>query len=257
MCKEASTDDNEDEDANEEEQLRRNFEEVLGSIMEVAPAEFLPCLPPCAERLSQWISTQQHKVVGLYLGCDLIQHLKEQSEPMWPALMPEVFRAIGDADPDVRTAASYAVNLAAPLPRFAEAAPESFKRLAQVITTAKVGRGRRNEKARIALDNAVAAMVTLAIDKAAQCPAEVNAWAIILSQLPMREDEDEAKKVHAKIVDLMAAEHVGLLGAKAHLAIPVVALGHLNLGLVLLVLDDLHTGTGLEHGDDVGLVEDV
>merc|ERR1712008_108597 len=149
------------------------------------------------------VSTQQHKVVGLYLGCDLIQHLKEQSEPVWPALMPEVFRAIGDVDPDARTAASYAVNLAAPLPRFAEAAPESFKRLAQVITTAKVGRGRRNEKARIARDNAVAAMVTLATDKAAQCPA--------------------------KIVDLMAAEHAGLLGANRE-----------NLGKVLSFLAEVY-----------------
>jgi len=222
-------DDNDDADQNAEEQLRRSFEEVLGSIMEVAPAEFLPCLTMCAERLSQWVSTQQHKVVGLYLGCDLIQHLKEHSEPVWPALMPEVFKAMGDADPDARTAASYAVNLAAPLPRFAEAAPDSFKRLAHVITTAKVGRGKRDEKARIALDNAVAAMVTLAIDKAAQCPAEVNAWAIILSKMPLREDEDEAKKVHAKMVDLMAAEHAGLLGPNRE-----------NLGKVLSFLAEIY-----------------
>jgi len=221
--------DNDDEDENEEEQLRRNFEEVLGSIMEVAPAEFLPCLPTCGERLAQWVSTKQHKVVGLYLGCDLIQHLKEHSEPLWQAFMPEVFRAIGDTDPDARTAASYAVNLAAPLPRFAEAAPEAFRRLAQVITTAKVGRGKRDEKARMALENAVAAMVTLAIEKAAQCPPEVNAWAIILSKLPLREDEEEAKKVHAKIVDLTAAEHAGLLGSDRE-----------NLGKVLSVLAEVY-----------------
>jgi len=55
-------------------------------------------------------------------------------------------------------------------------------------------------------------MLSLAKEKPNQCPAEVNAWQLVVSKLPLNEDDDEGKKVHQTIVDLLLAQHQGLLG---------------------------------------------
>mmetsp|Transcript_76341 Transcript_76341/g.182761 ORF Transcript_76341/g.182761 Transcript_76341/m.182761 type:complete len:1118 (-) Transcript_76341:59-3412(-) len=220
--------DEEDHDPKaEEDQLRRNYEEVLGAMMKVSPAEFLPCLPRCAERIQQWVATKEHKVLGLYLVCDLLEHLKEHSESAWPIFMPKIFENIFDTDADARTAAAYAVNLAAPLPKFAEASPEVFKALARVLSGAKPKK--REEKARIALDNAVAAMLSMLKEKGQLCPPDVQAWDMVLSKLPLRDDCEEAKKVHEKLIDLVLAQNQGLLGADNR-----------NLGKVLSILAEIY-----------------
>lgn len=213
----------------EEEQLRRNYEEVLGAVMEVATEHFLPCVPLCAERIASWIQTKQNKVLGLYLACDLLSHLREKSESAWPAFMPEVFRSLGDnEDADARTAAAYAINMAAPLSSFAEASPEAFRRLAHIVGGARPKK--RDAKGKLAFDNAVAALFALAKDKSAQCPPEVQAWPLVLAKLPIRDDEDEAKKVHERLVDLVLAQHDGMLGGPSRS----------NLGAALSVLAEVY-----------------
>mmetsp|Transcript_36902 Transcript_36902/g.95239 ORF Transcript_36902/g.95239 Transcript_36902/m.95239 type:complete len:1129 (+) Transcript_36902:187-3573(+) len=224
--------DDEDPDG-EEEQLRRNYEEVLGAIMKVSPAEFMACLPKCGQCIGAWLQQKQNKVLALYLACDLIQHLKEQSESIWPVFMPEVFKGLGDEDADVRIASAYAVNLAAPLPRFAEAAPEAFRRLAQIINGAKPKK--RDDKGKLALDNAVAALLMMAKEKPQQCPAEIQAWQIVVGKLPLRDDEDEAKKVHKTVVDLVMAQHEGLLGGP----------NRDHLGPVLSILAEVYKVDGI------------
>jgi len=213
----------------EEEQLRRNYEEVLGAVMQVAPVEFMPCLPICAERIKGWISTKENKVLGLYLACDLIQCLKEQSESVWPCFMQEVYCALLDADADARRAAAYAINLAAPLTNFSgQVAVEAIRRLVQIVGGAKPKK--RDDKGKLALDNAVAALLTLAVEKPNHCPPETQVWPTIITRLPLRDDLEEAKKMHEKLVDLVVEQHPGLLGGpeRAH------------LGLVLSVLAEIH-----------------
>ncbi|CAK9022204.1 Importin-5 (Imp5) (Importin subunit beta-3) (Karyopherin beta-3) (Ran-binding protein 5) (RanBP5) [Durusdinium trenchii] len=95
-------DDDEQGPAADEDQLRRNYEEILGAMMKVSPAEFLPCLPQCAERIQQWVATKENKVLGLYLVCDLLDNLKEHSESAWPIFMPKIFESIFDVDADAR-----------------------------------------------------------------------------------------------------------------------------------------------------------
>jgi len=224
-------DEEEDDDPEpgaDEEQLRRNYEEILGAVMQVAPAEFMPCLPTCADRIGKWLSTKDYKVLGLYLACDLIQHLKDQSQSAWPIFMPEVFRALGDEEADARTAAAYAINLAAPLPNFAEAAPQAFTRLAQIVggKTPK----KRDEKGKLAMDNAVAALLSMAKEKPQLCPPDVQAWNLVIARLPLREDEEEAKKVHEKLVGLVLEQNQGLLGGPERT----------NLGAVLAVLAEVY-----------------
>lgn len=141
--------------------------------------------------------------------------------------MPKLFDALGDKDADVRIAAGYAVNLAAAIPAFAEAAPEAFRRLAKVIG-AKPPK-KRDEKANMAMDNAAAAMFSLGRQMSPQCPPEVNAFGIFLTKLPLKADLEEAKKVHLLVAQCLQQQHAGLIGASQE-----------NVGKILSVLAEIH-----------------
>lgn len=213
----------------EEEQLRRNYEEILGAVMEVSAEHFLPCVPRCAERIGLWLQTKQNKVLGLYLACDLLMHLREKSETAWPVFMPEVFRSLhGGECPDARTAAAYAINMAAPLQSFNEASPVAFSKLAPIVGGPRPKK--RDVKGKLAFDNAVAALFALAKEKPGFCPPDIKCWPLLLAKLPIRDDEDEAKKLHGKFVDLVLAQDQGLLGGP----------GRENLGPVLSVLAEVY-----------------
>lgn len=226
----AADDDDNSEDEEEDEVLcRRQLVDVLGAIMEVGAAEFsASCLAPCCQKMAAWLADPRHVVLGLYHGCDMLKHLKERSEPFWPTFMPEVFKALSSPDKEAVTAAAFAVNLAARLPNFAMAAPEAFRKIGQIVAGPKPKK--RDTKGKQALDNAVAALVSLAKDQSAQCPPEVQPWTLALSKLPLRDDEDEAKEVHDKMVDLVIAQNESLLGGP----------GHTNLPSILSFLAEIH-----------------
>eukprot|EP00408_Alexandrium_pacificum_P016719 CAMPEP_0171183340 /NCGR_PEP_ID=MMETSP0790-20130122/15229_1 /TAXON_ID=2925 /ORGANISM="Alexandrium catenella, Strain OF101" /LENGTH=1111 /DNA_ID=CAMNT_0011648315 /DNA_START=33 /DNA_END=3368 /DNA_ORIENTATION=+ len=208
---ELQQDDDEEEDDSEtqEDNLRQTIIEALGNIMEVAPAEFLQCLPECNQRIMAWLQTKDNKVLALFFGCELLKHLKDKSEPVWPVLMPAAMASIVEKDPEERIPAAYAVNLASPLPRFAEAAGEAFRRLAQVVGGPAPKRSQ--ERAKVALDNATSALLALAVAKGPLCPPEIKPWQLIMTRLPLKDDEEEAKKVHEQLADLVMQEHAGLL----------------------------------------------
>jgi len=213
----ADEDDDEDWGQHEEEQLRRNCEEVLAALMEVSADHFLPCLPVCSERIGKWLQSKQNKVLGLYLSCDILLHLKERSQSIWPVFMPQVFKSLEmgakgpcEEDADARLAAAYAINVAAPYAAFEEAAAEAYRRLAKIVGSPRPKK--RDSSGRKALDNAVAALMSLIREKPGSCPPEIQAWPLILARLPLRDDESEAQKSHEKLVDLVMAKDAGLLG---------------------------------------------
>jgi len=130
--------------------------------------------------------------------------------------MPAVFECLADKDGDVRTPAAYAISLAAPLPKFGEAAPEAFRRLAQIISGPAPKK--KDESGKVAMDNCISALFALARHQLPLCPPEVPAWQIVVGKLPIQEDEDEAKKVHKAIAEMLLEQHAGLLGPdQAHL----------------------------------------
>mmetsp|Transcript_4884 Transcript_4884/g.15357 ORF Transcript_4884/g.15357 Transcript_4884/m.15357 type:complete len:1114 (-) Transcript_4884:70-3411(-) len=202
-------DDDEENEENEEDNCRQTMVEVLGSIMEVAPAEFLQALPECQQRIMAWLQVKENKCLALFLGCDLLKNLKEKSEPAWPVLMPAVMECLCDQDPEVRIPAAYAVNLAAPLDRFAEAAGAAFRRLAQIVGGPAPKRSQ--QRAKVALDNATSALLALAVAKSSLCPPEIKPWQLITARLPIKDDDEEAKKVHEQLTMLIMQEHPGLL----------------------------------------------
>lgn len=214
----------------DEENCRRALEEVLGALMEVAPEL---CVAICGAngaletKLKMWLSSKQNATLALFLACDLLQHLKEHSQPLWPVIMPAIFGALVDTEADLRIPAAYAVNLAAPIPAFGEAVGEAFSKLGQILS-APAPRKKREDKAKVALDNAVAAMLALAIHQAGKIDV-AKAFELVISKLPLKEDEEEAKKVHKILAEQIGAQNSGLLGGNQQ-----------NLGPILKVLAEVH-----------------
>jgi hypothetical protein len=184
--------------------------------METHAAEFLQCLPDCSQRLAQWLQDEQFKELALSLACELVKHLQEHSKPTWQVFMPSVFQALRDKDPDKRIPSAYLINVAAKLPDFGEAAPEAFRQLAQVVSAPAPKK--RDERAHIASDNAVAALLVLTRCQASHCPPESSLdtfWQLIVSKLPLKADPEEARMVHKAIADLLLQQDEALLGPNA------------------------------------------
>jgi hypothetical protein len=211
----------------EEESCRRSYEEVIGALMQNSPSGFLQYRQDFATQLQKWMTSKDNLVLALHFACDLLEHLKGESCQLWPVFMPQVVDGLHDKDPDVRTAASYAVNLAAGIPQFAEAAPEVFRRVAKLLTGPAPKK--RDEKAKVAMDNCVAAMLSLGMQRMENCPPEVNWSALVVKKLPLKDDEEEAKKVHAKVVDLVIGQHPQFLGPNQE-----------NVGKILSVLAEIY-----------------
>jgi len=173
-----------------------------------------------------WFTQKNNATLALFLACDILQHLKERSTPQWEVMMPAIFSAMTQEDADLRIPAAYAINLASSIPAFAQAAPEAVNKL-RAILTAPTPKKRREEKAKIALDNAVAAMLALAVHQPEKCDADN--FTLVLNKLPLKDDEEEAKKVHKLLVQQCAAENQRLFGANAS-----------NLPKILSVLAEMY-----------------
>jgi len=175
--------------------------------------------------MRQWLASKDNRTLALFLAADLLKHLKDASKPAWPVFMPNVIQCLTDEDAEVRTPASYCINLAAPLPEFAEAAPKCFEILGQVVGAPAPKK--KDEKAKVASDNAVSALVSLAGAHANSCPGNIMPWDLIVKKLPLKSDDEEAKKVHEIVVNLVLEQHAGLLGGD-------------NLGKTLSVLAEVY-----------------
>merc|ERR1712025_605598 len=143
-----------------------------------------------------WMAQKGFKGLALYMACEVVDKLKEDSVACWPQFMGEVIKSIGDKDPEVAVAAHYCVNVASPLPHFASYAKDAFQRLSQLVSSKKPKK--TDDKAKISFDNAVAALLRLAKEHHQHSP--IPAWqqvAFALNKMPLRQDEDESKKMNS------------------------------------------------------------
>lgn len=178
-------------------------------------------------QLTAFLQSKENRTTGLYLFCNMLKGLKGNAQPAFLIGMPAVFQALQDKDPDIRIPACWAINLASEIPAFGEAAPQAFKGLA-VLLGGKPPK-KKDDQGWVAQDNCVAALLALAKNQAPSCPPEVQAWQLILSKLPLEADWDESKKVNKAIIDLVIAQHGGLLGPNAA-----------NLGKILSILAEIY-----------------
>jgi len=237
--------DDEDRDPLEDETvLRRGYEAVLGGLMKANPEAFSQLLQPCNQKMQVWLASKDEKVLALHFACDMIEYLKEKSCSLWPSVMPAIFACLTDKDPKARIAASYAVNLASAVADFATAAPEAFNKVATIVG-GKAAK-KRDEQAKCAMDNAVAALFALAKNMGPQCPANIDAFGMALAKLPLRSDLEEALKVHKLLVERFLAEDAGLIGANQK-----------NMGKILSVFAELHKEEDISNPEIDDLVTKV
>merc|ERR1711959_731810 len=96
----------------DEETCRKAYTEVLGACMKCSPEAFMKSgAPVFAPLMQQWLLTKQHKVLALFLFCDMVEHLQEHSQPFWDWGMQAVLSNLHDKDAGVRQACAYCVNL--------------------------------------------------------------------------------------------------------------------------------------------------
>jgi len=217
-----------DDNADEEEQCRESLEGLLGVVMEASPAQFMPFLPLCINRITMWLESSVDRVLGLYLARDLVQHLGSQSEPAWPVFMLPMLHALSEPNVEAWMCAAVTIAHAARLQNFNGVAPCAFKGLAQIVGCFKPKK--HEEKAKIALDGAVFALFTLIIEKPALCPSDIQAWQLVIKRLPLRDDWDKAKHIHRMFVDLVIKEEAALLGGAEKV----------NLGAILSILAEIY-----------------
>merc|ERR1719161_1255923 len=141
--------------------------------MELAPTMFANALPMCETKMRLWLSEEKTTTIALFLVCDLLEKMKDKSVPLWPTMMPAVFNCLTHAKAEIRIPACYAVNLAAPLPQFAEATPKVLQELSKILSAGVQKKGRKEKaKARMALDNAVAALLALGVHRPNECGSD-------------------------------------------------------------------------------------
>lgn len=223
-------DEDEEGDGEEEVELRKNLLEMLGSLMEVSRETFAQAAVQGAiiQRMGVWMGQKSFKGLALYMACEVVDKLKEDCVAHWGVYMPTVIQSIGDKDPDIAVAAHYCVNVASPLPAFATLAPEAFARLSQLVSSKKPKK--TDDKAKLSFDNAVAALLRLAKEHPGQSP--MPAWqqvAFALNKMPLRQDEDESKKMNAMLVQMLESQNPVLLGD-----------ANANLPRILAVLAEIH-----------------
>merc|ERR1719443_1901723 len=97
--------------------------------------------------------------------------------------------ALDGEDAEERLEAADIMNTAASIPAFAEVAPSVFQKLANLLGAQKKGSKKKDLMAKMALDNAVAALVRLSQHQAPSCPAGLDSWGVALAKCPIRNDQ--------------------------------------------------------------------
>ncbi|OEH80637.1 heat repeat-containing protein [Cyclospora cayetanensis] len=201
-----------EDDEETEQTLRSTLVELIGALMASHPAEFLggPSIETAlqfAEGLLVSQACSEDKAVGLFVCCDILQHLKGGAMGLWPRFLPQVLECLLCEDQRVVQAAAYGVQQAAKIEGFANFAGTAANSLLQVIRNGKDKRGKLHAAA---IDNAVAALGDLVEYQGTALGSEVHALtATWLEQLPLKQDATEGIRVHRQLLDALQRDRNG------------------------------------------------
>lgn len=227
-------DDDEDDDE-DESTLRIACCEVVGALMthhaDIFANEVMQLVLPVVEKLIQPSVPVEDRKLAIFLVCDLLEHLQTRVTAQWPKFMPQVLRDILNASAEIRQPACYGTSLAARNPAFAEVAVETAASLAKVITESRARAKKKSEKpAQACADNALSALMEILLHhQQAVAAQQAQLWDVWLKALPCQEDEEEGKKNHALLLQLVQSEKKEVVGEAGA-----------NLPLVLSVLVDVY-----------------
>jgi hypothetical protein len=211
----------EEEDAKASEQsVRTVCNDAIGSIMKHHGDLFMaigkPMYFPIVQNLLAAGKTDEPKMLlGLYAVDELVEHLGERFVPDWPSVMPTVFEQLKASSADVRQAACYAVGCAAKCQAFDTAVGQILPVLQVIVDQTRAQKKKRNAQAKAndrAADNALSALLQIAIHHSKNLPDVQAVWTYLLERLPLREDDEESIKVNREVVNLVMKEDGSCLG---------------------------------------------
>merc|ERR550537_47276 len=214
-------------------QIRAALLEVLGGIMTHHQEHFgTQVLPMVLPLVSRWLHPNccnEDQKLGLFLVDDMLEHLGEQVTqlPAWADMSKALLLHVQSEAPELRQAANYGLTLAGKLPGFKSSAADAIARLAPAIQLKAKGKKKAQQLA--ARDNAVSAFGVILRFHEDQLPEKQQAWQLWLDQLPLKNDCEEACKVHLNLLELVQQQHAGVIGE-----------GYRNLPKILGVLADAY-----------------
>lgn len=201
-----------EEDEEAEQSYRTSLLELFGVIMKHHPDEFMQT---CHSGCMQFIMANLDKshaddiTVALYLCDNMLEHLKSRTVPFWHQLLPYVFKYVESKNATVRQSACFGVSLLARLPEFSGMENDAAVKLTGAL---RMTFSASKHEQQAATDNAVAALGDIIRYHGAKlndCASYINLW---LKNLPLKEDETEGRRVHKSLMELIIANHQGILG---------------------------------------------
>eukprot|EP00929_Paragymnodinium_shiwhaense_P000644 TRINITY_DN100890_c0_g1_i1.p1 TRINITY_DN100890_c0_g1~~TRINITY_DN100890_c0_g1_i1.p1 ORF type:complete len:1112 (-),score=403.40 TRINITY_DN100890_c0_g1_i1:307-3642(-) len=214
-------DDEEDADEDDEADemnLRIAACEMLGALMMHHPDLFVQgVLPKAMLALQNFLQSTDATDTRLayFLACDMLEHLQGRITGQWPQFMPQLLQGIVNADTNLRQPACYGASLAAKEPAFAPLAAETASKLAEVITQSRSRTKKKSERpAQACADNALSALMeVMRCHSATVASNEAQLWNVWVQGLPCQEDEQEGKKNHQFLLQMVDAEKAQVIGA--------------------------------------------
>ncbi|GFE53671.1 karyopherin beta [Babesia ovis] len=199
-------------DEENEQAYRSALLELFGVIMKHHPDEFMQtCHNACVQFVMANLEKSQADdiAVGLYLCDNMIEYLKARIVPIWPQVLPYIFKYVESKNANVRQSACYGVSLLAKMPEFAGMENEAAAKIAAALRLT-FSASKRDQQA--ATDNAIAALGEIIKHHGAklnEAPSYLNLW---LKSLPLKADEEEGRRVHKDLMELIIANNPTILG---------------------------------------------
>ncbi|GBE59762.1 karyopherin beta [Babesia ovata] len=202
-------------DEENEQAYRSALLELFGVIMKHHPEEFMQT---CHNACLQFVLANLEKsnaddiAVGLYLCDNMIEYLKARTVPVWPQFLGHIFKYVESKNANVRQSACYGLSLLARMPEFAGMENEAAAKIAASLKNIFVTSGSTKREQQAATDNAVAALgeiIKFHGSNLKDAAGYLNLW---LKNLPLKADEEEGKRVHQGLMDLIRANDQSILG---------------------------------------------
>jgi hypothetical protein len=209
-----------DDDLNEEEEmdLRISCVRLTGALMEnhadIFAGESLEYAMQLVQRCFNVTGSEDDHRLGMYMVCEMLNHLGARITSQWPTIMPHVLQDIGHVEPEVRQPACYAVALAARNPAFAPMAAETAAKLSALIVDARSRAKKKSEKAaQLVADNALSALAEILSVHGQVVKVQTSQlWQVWLQALPCQEDEEEGVKNHKLLLEMLKAQRSEVIG---------------------------------------------
>lgn len=199
-----------------EEILVQNIVECLGSLFKVYRSALLPLfeqlLLPFFKAMLQPSAIVTDRVAALCVFDDVIEHCSADSvaDKYVGDLLPAFLMYATDSATEVRQAAVYGLGVLAEHSRAPTFADQQLGQAAQALLGVIEAPDAFSDDNASASDNAVSALGKLCARSEAIGQA---AWPRWLAKLPLRTDQEEARSVHRKLVELCETTNANLLGA--------------------------------------------